>query len=315
MPTLTEVSYSPVVISERNYSPHAVVDWVAFVVKLERASHGGYLKRQLESMGVSRAEPLNMGAGSAATEFRITLQHPQKYDVIREAVTRLEKDYGFAEPPVVDGIEVSVDFWPKDVVLSGREITERLMRSITPPEIYSIRLAKKWESMDLPDRRSEIDPEKTLYIRNIDDSLLWRVYWKRTDETFVGDEGKRVAKPLPESEWRARAEVCLQGKTLAMFDIHQLDDLESFRFERLHTHGYFKFCRKVADVAVLKSNIWVNAVSEKLGIDENSPACVLGMFAMRDKRRRSLKLSRYLETDMELTEAARQALRSLTRRF
>src|SRR5574343_1413739 len=60
----------PIVIPDRDYTARAVVDWVAFVVKLGRTSHGGYLKRLLEPYGVSRVIPLNVGPGGAATEFR-----------------------------------------------------------------------------------------------------------------------------------------------------------------------------------------------------------------------------------------------------
>lgn len=307
---------APVSIPEKNYTANAVVDWVGFVVKLGRASHGGHLKRMLETEGVSRAIPLNAGAGGAATDFKIELQHPEKSDVIRKVTSRLETDYGFVDKPVVTGLEVSIDFWQKDSqALLTEEITKRLMMSITPPVIHNPRLANDTESIVLPDRRATIDPEMTLYVGNNSDDLLWRVYWKRTDETFVGDEGKRQPKPLPQSEWRARVEVRIQGNALASLGIVHPDDLEKASFERLHALGYFKFCRKIDCVAVLASNPWASAAAKSFGIDENSPACVLGMFARRDKRRRLLKLSGYLETDIELTESARLALRGLTRRF
>lgn len=316
MTTSVATLLNPVAVPEKNYTARAVVDWVAFIVKLGRTSHGGYLKRLLEAHGVSRAIPLNAGAGGAATEFRIELQHPERFAVIREVISRLESDYGLAEEPVVTGLEVSIDFWHKEgEELATKDITERLMRSITPPVINNPRLTNGLESIVLPDRRATIDPEMTLYVGNSGDDLLWRVYWKRTDDTFIGDEGERQPKPLPESEWRARAEVRIQGNALVALSIAHPADLESFSFERLHALGYYKFCRKAEGVPVMESNIWVRTMAASLGINENSPACVLGMFAQRDRRRRPLKLSRYLETDTELTEAVRHALRSLTRRF
>ena len=78
----------PVAIPERNYTAHAVVDWVAFVVDLGRTSNGGHLKRLLEALGVSRVIPLNAGAGGAATKFRIELQHPETFSVNRPGFTR-----------------------------------------------------------------------------------------------------------------------------------------------------------------------------------------------------------------------------------
>lgn len=315
MATSVATLLNPVAVPEKNYTARAVVDWVAFAVKLGRTSHGGYLKRLLEAHGVSRAIPLNAGAGSAATEFRIELQHPENFAVIREVISRLEADYSFIERPVVAGMEVSIDFRQKgDEVLTTKEISERLMKSITPPVINNPRLSNGIESIMLPDRRATIDPEMTLYVGNSGDDLLWRVYWKRTDDTFIGDEGERQPKPLPESEWRARAEVRIQGNALAALSIAHPEDLENFSFERLHALGYYKFCRHDSSVPVMNT-IWNRDAARSAGISENSPACVLGMFAQRDKRHRPLKLSRYLETDVELTEAARNALRGLTRRF
>ena len=307
-----------VAVPVKDHTARAVVDWVAFTVKLGRASHGGHLKRSLESFGVSRVIPLDAGAGGAAAKFRIELQHPDRYAVVSKVISRLQSDYGLSVVPVATGMEVSIDFCPKtpDAMGAGtRNITERLMRSIAPPEINNPRLANDTESIVVPDRRAKIDPEMTLYVGNNGDDLLWRVYWKRTDDTFIGDEGKRQPKPLVEAEWRARAEVRLQGNALIALGITHPADLEGFRFERLHTAGYFKFCKKAEGVPVLASSVLVRAMAESLGIDENAPACVLAAFAQRDRRRRDRKLSRYLETDTELTEAVRNALRGLTRRF
>lgn len=188
---------------------------------------------------------------------------------------------------------------------------------LVPPEIINPRLVDgDGAAVVFPDRHFRVDGEKTLYIGNLKDDVYWRVYWKRTNETFVGDDEKRHPKPLPESEWRARAEVHVSGNVLEKLGIKYPADLMHFSFERLHSQGYFKFGRKNDDAAqVLMSNGYSIAVREAFEINENSPAFVLGMFGTFDKRHRDLKLSRYLETDTELTESARLALRGLTSRF
>jgi hypothetical protein len=295
--------------------PVAVVDWVSFIVRLEHTSHGGHLKRKYEAVGVSKVEPLNAGAGGAATEFRFTIQHPERYQVVQDLIDSLHDSHGLSAPPVLDGLEVSADFWPlSDDPAELVDLTKRLMLSITPPVIENPRLANNKKSVVLP-MGKDVDPEMCLYVGNVKSDLLWRVYWKKTDETYIGEENKRLPKPLPKTEWRARAEVRIQGEALTKLGLTTPHDLEHFRFEQLHPLGYFKFCRHATGVAVLRSNIYVQAAAESLGIDEDSPACVLGMFARRDKRRRPRKLSRYLVTDTELTEAARGALRTLSRRF
>lgn len=311
----TPIIVAPHIWPDSILQPIAVVDWISFIVSLERNSHGGYLKCKYESVGVSRVEPLNAGPGGAATEFKFTIQHPKRYKVVQDLIDSLSNSHGFTAPPVFDGLEVSADFWPvSDDPAELAALTKRLMLSITPPVIENPRLANNLKSVVLP-RGKDIDPEMCLYVGNIQADLLWRVYLKKTDETYIGEDNKRLPKPLPRTEWRARAEVRIQGEALTKLGLLTPYDLEHFRFELLHPLGYFKFCRHPTGMAVMKSNRYVQAAAEAMGIDEDSPACVLGMFARRDKRRRTLKVSRYLVTDIELTEAARGALRGLSRRF
>lgn len=295
--------------------PIAVVDWVSFIISLEHTSHGGYLKRKYEAVGVSKVDPLNIGAGMAATKFRFTIQHPDKYQVIQDVIDSLRNSHGFSTLPVLDGLEVSADFWPQsNDPAELAALTKRLMLSITPPVIENPRLANNLKWVLWP-KGTDIDPEMCLYVGNVDSDLLWRVYWKKTDETYIGEDNKRLPKPLPKTEWRARAEVRIQGEALTKLGLITPSDLEYFRFELLHSRGYFKFCRHATGVPVMRSNRYVQAAAEAHGFNEDSPACVLGMFAHRDKRRRPLKVSRYLVTDIELTEATRGALRGLSRRF
>lgn len=308
---VTTSTISPVTLT--SFRTLAVVDWVAFTVHLGRPSHGGYLKRAYEDVGVSRVRPLDVGPGSAATKFWVELQHPDSYQVIKELAENLDAAYGLLAPPILDGLEVATDFWPQADPMDGEEMTRRLMMGMKPPVITNPRLSDAWESITLPDRAG-VDPEMTLYIGNNQDDLMWRVYWKRTDESFVGEDGKRQPKRLPMSEWRARAEVRIRGNALSALGLASTRHLEHFRFERLHALGYFKFSKHAPGVDVMKSPL-VHAAAKSLGIDEYAPACVLGMYGQRDSRRRLLRGSRYLITETELTEATRSALRTLSRRF
>lgn len=299
-----------------NLKAIAVVDWVAFIVRLKRASNPGVLKRKYESIGVSRFEPMDLGPGSAATTFRVVLQHPSKYNVINDLIVDLAGSNGLSETPSsLQGLEVSVDFWPtRDDASVGADITKRLMMELTPPILNNPRLANNIRSIIWP-TGSDISTDYSLYIGNNDDDLMWRVYWKRTDETFVGDDGKRVPKQLPESEWRARAEVRLQGDALASLSLITPMDLETLRFEKLYSVGYFRFCQHATGSDIIASNRFALWAAQKLGVDHESPACMLGKFGCKDCRGRTKKLSSNLLTDAELSDAARSALRGLTRRF
>lgn len=296
------------------FKPRAVVDWIEVVVDLKSSSHGGYLKNAYASYGVSQVLPQDKGPGGAATRFIIRLQNPASSDSIKSFLSDLERAYGLLGEPKLIGLEVSLDLWPVGVELAVLpELTRLLMMGLTPPTITNPRLIGATSSISLPDRHG-LDPEMTLYIGNDADDLLWRVYWKRTDETFIGDDGKRVTKPLPPEEQRARAEVRVRGHALAALGLGSPHDLQGFKFERLYSAGYFKFCCAKPDVAVLDGQ-YVKAAAESLGVDEHSPACVLAKFARLDERKRELKGGRYLMTDERMAEVARGALRGLSKRF
>lgn len=313
---MTTSTIAPVCpIPSGNLHPIAVVDWVAFTIKLKNASHGGHLKRKYEDIGVSHAKPLDAGLGSAAHAFRIVLQHPDKHRVIQDLLTDLERSYGLSEAPALDALEVAVDFWPAGHDAgAAADITKRLMMELAPPLLNNPRLVDDTPPTYMP-TGADIDTCRTLYIGNDHEDLMWRVYWKRTDETFVGDDSKRYAKPLPESKWRARAEVRLQGNALASLALTTPMDLEAFAFEKLYSLGYFKFCHHATGSGVVASNPFALYAAQRLGVDQNAPACMLGKFGRKDSRLRSLKLSRNLLTDVQLSDAARSALRGLSRRF
>lgn len=298
-----------------NYHAVAVVDWVAFTVKLRDASNGGILKRKYEDIGVSHAKPLDAGPGNAAHAFRVTLQHPGKHRVIQDFLDDLERSHGLSEAPTLDALEVAVDFWPTGNDFgAAADITKRLMMGLTPPVLKNPRLVDDTPPAYLP-TGADIDTSRTLYVGNDDDDQMWRVYWKRTDETFVGDDSKRHPKPLLEAEWRARVEVRLQGVALSSLGLVTPMDLATFSFQRLYSLGYFKFCHHATGSSVVASNPFALYSAQQLGVDQEAPACMLGKFGRKDSRGRSLKLSRNLLTDVELSEAARSALRGLSRRF
>lgn len=300
-------------------APVAVVDWVALVVELQRNSNGGYIKGAYQHFGVSHADPLDKGAGSAASKFVIRLQHPASYSVIERLLSDLDAKYGLASVPTLSALEVSIDFYHRHADIAALQaMTERLMVSVVPPVIESPRICgDRFDpaNITLPARGRGIDAEKTLYIGHEGSDLMWRVYWKRTDDTFVGEDGKRVPMPLPPAEFRVRVEVRIQGAALKALNLLSVSDLRDFSYERLHTAGLFKFAMRNKASGPIFPNRYAMNGAKSLGIDDDSPACVLNRFGRRDRRGRVRQLSRHLTTDTELTEATRLALRRLTLRF
>ncbi|MFA7399639.1 MAG: hypothetical protein WCZ98_04065 [Sideroxydans sp.] len=303
-----------ITLKEGFKTPTALVDWVEIRVSLKSKSHPGHIKRAYEQQGVSRATPLDVGDGGAASEFDIRIQHPRNYAAVETIVNDLDASYGFISSPKLIAIEVSIDFYHESADFSAlMAMTERLMLSIAPPVANNPRVHGYSGGLFLS--KDEINATRTLYIGNETDDLMWRVYWKRTDDTVEGLDGRRIAKPLPDSEFRARVEVRLQGKALGLFQIDMVSDLSNFAFEKLHTESLFKFARRDERVGALFTNDYSIYTAKSLGIDDESPAFVLNRFNRKDKRRRDIQLSRSLKTDIELTEASRNSLRRLTKRF
>lgn len=297
----------------------SVIDWVTFIVELERNSHGGYLKATYAGIGVSYVRPLDAGAGGAARRFRFHLQHPATFGVIDALLSDLNENYGLASLAELVAMEVSIDFFHETACpMTLSAMTERLMQAITPPIITNPRVFGGCFDMTggyLPSIRPTVSAERTLYIGNKGEDLLWRVYLKLTDETYEGEDGKRVPKSLPPAEWRVRVEVRLQGGALRDLNLLHVKDLERFTFERLHSAGLFKFTKRVPGAGPLLTNVWSQAAAKSLGNEKNWPSCVVNRFGRRDHRGRVRQISRHLTTDVELTDACRQALRGLTRRF
>jgi len=300
-------------------APRAVIDWVTFVVQLEHCSNGGYLKARYEGIGVSYARPLDAGAGGAAKRFRFHLQHPATFGVIDTLLSDLDENYGLASPAELEAMEVSIDIYHESACpISLSAMTERMMHCIEPPVITNPRIfGDRFDitAGTLPSRGVTVTSDKTLYIGNKGEDLMWRVYLKRTDEVQVNEEGKRMAKPLPPADWRARAEVRLQGGAFRDLSLTFVKDLEGFSFERLYSAGLFKFAKRAPASEPMFTNPWSQTAAKSLGDEAEWPACVVTLFGHLDKRKRECKMSRHLVTDTELSEASRQALRGLTRRF
>lgn len=299
-------------------APIAVVDWIALNIELDQKSNGWSIKKAFEHLGVSYALSIDKGAGGSASKFNLRIQHPTEYAVIEKIISDLDTKYGLVSAPQLSGLEVSIDFHHQTAnVLALEAMTKRLMLSIAPSTIDNPRIiGKRFDfSGGVIPKSSFINATKTLYIGNKQDEVMWRVYFKCTDDTYVGEDNKRVTKTLSPEEFRSRAEVQLQGKILEQLNLVSAGDLQNFHFEKLHSAGLFKFAKRDYSSGQIFTNKFATAGATSLGINDHSPACVLNLFGRRDSRGRARQLSRHLITDIELTEASRLALRRLTQRF
>ena len=301
------------------FRPIACVDWVKLRVRLTRPSEGGKLKGLLEiQFGVSHADPEDAGPGNAASVFVLTVQTSANFQSLSNLMQFLSLRYGLQSEPHIVAIEISIDWKP--AVYESQTLdamTKHLMKSIMPPISNNPRMTKDWRDLEnytLPHKRG-IETDRTLYIGNENDDLLWRSYFKRTNDTYSVANGQRIAKPLPTSDHCARVEVRIKGEPLEKLGLVRLSDLLNFKFEKLQKLRLLRFGKPANPGQQIAQNKYAAVAMAALCIDDLAPACVLNKFGHRDSRGRALDTGKSVVVDTELTESARCALRTLTQRF
>jgi hypothetical protein len=202
-------------------------------------------------------ESVNKDAGHRDDAWLVKFHDPQRWRVER-AVAAVEAEFGLAQEPTVDGLEVAVDFYPRcRTEVARRRMVGILQRHLLVPEEYASHprglprmLVSRggsgviWLHPDgafFNDERKR-DPrtnvmytDRTLQIGEKGVGVGWRVMDKTTDRrTEFGHQD------LPIDQRRARVEVTLNEDALRNLDIHTLEDLQGFAFEKLRAF-YFSF--------------------------------------------------------------------------
>lgn len=292
-----------------SYTCRAVIDWAQVSLELARPTQFRYVQEALEGLGLRKpwVVPLSPGPGGVDRRYSFRLQEPHLRDV-RKGVALLEAKFGLAGEPFIDGIEVSIDFYPKVHSADSRALMVAVLsRHLWPNRnvVSAHRLNRPrfaWDryarasaqvlnlapaDADLllntdGDRPPAIDA--TYYLGQKYAQAMWRVMDKVKDRQHPDRE---IWDDLSEDEKRARVEVMLDRLELKKLGVTSMDKLLALNFAKLQG-SYFQFMLPTfAGTPTFADRFW-----EKKRQRRFLNAGVVGLQAMDDERQRLLKTHR-----------------------
>lgn len=294
------------------FKPTAQVDWAEVQFQVKSRTNLQTVQPKLNRiLDLSEGKNaslfvLDAEAGGAASIFAFRIQDPKRFADIQRVLDELAKRFDLACPPRVTGIEVAFDLFPKKGT-TPREVSEavaHLYKFSTSHPSANHRIYNELQACDVPARlNSLVRAVEAGYCVGVGyqresrskrgtvaaDSISVRWYHKRHDN---GDD-------LPEQQHRARMEITFQGGGLPF---QTLDQLAAFDFNSLQDHFTFRSLKSELDPFV--ADVLMNGA--------------LPLFAKRVRNRREggTRLhSPSTVADAALNDAARRALRSLTKRW
>jgi len=278
----------------------AVVDWIELEIHTAKPTNFPKVQRILrEIFGLSEdkkppfAQPLNEGAGGAATVFRFRIYDPKNWHQVTEILQKLAQTFSFTELPRVTAIEIALDAYSKGEATSYElaELVANYYRSMTRPVSNNRRLYRHYKGGVQP-----IPQQFLSLVRHVSEGWQIAIGDKEAEQYQhmyfkTADQGK----PLSENEHRARIEVTLRGDKLP----HQsLEESQVFDFTSVS--GYFKFRNLTDELSSLLATR-----SQQIG-------------EKKQHNRRGGGTRLYLkptEADAVLNRKAYDALRDLSRRW
>jgi hypothetical protein len=246
------------------YSCRAVIDVVSVTFDLARRTQFRHVQRAIVPLTGRRAlvTPSSPDPGGVSDVFTVILQEPT-LKLLRACEARLKEQFGLVSEPVINELEVSVDFRPKTPSDAHRgRLVAVLSRHLYPNrdvlKLNTTRPRFSWGSkrsqnsftlkrspIKLDDGDMFVNPagdvvppiDATYYIGHRKVAALWRVMDKVIDRQNR-DAGTWI--DLPEKEKRARVEVRLDRLELKSLGMKTLAELSTLNFAQLQGL-YFKF--------------------------------------------------------------------------
>lgn len=309
------------------YRAVAVVDWIRLVVNTQSPTQFQWLQRDLAAiMNLPTDKRIHVkarhpGSGGVSTCFAITFHDGPANNVheLCRIMDELAKRFPLSGQPVVDGIEVALDFYKKGAPGDLLSMTRQLQGCIAAYDGNArLHFPDTGQSITLGSG-VRLDPAKTMRIGHESDDLQWRVYLKTTDN--VKDA---KAQRLPIELHRARAEVTLSHAALAQHahaDCFGMDHLYKLGFQTLAKHLHFRRFKDL-DVLAAGSERRLSFYRAHSSLFE----CVARGLGRAKTRKvdpvtgqvryaRARKHSRWTEAHTELNHIVRDKLSDLTRKF
>lgn len=272
----------------------AVVDWIELRIVTVNPSNSNTVRKRI---GTPYADPLDEGAGGAATVFKFRIHDPASWASINEALERFTVDHPLAEPITVTGIEISLDAYGRyrdreDLV----NMAARFYMFATKVVSGNRRCSNGGETFKELGRHSWLTQRLSegfnVYMGHRDASVKQHIYVKDTDTV----KGERINLPI--DQHRARTEFTLGG-----------DELPHTSLTDWQGHDFTSFA-EFFRYRVLKKNLHPMVRSGLEAIDQ---------IGERRKRQRKCGGVRFFSkstvADTKLNSLAYSALRELTKRM
>lgn len=252
-------------IDLRRFRCKAVIDWADLQVETGRPTQWIWIQHYVEkALGQKLfVAPETVIDDGARTKFVIRIQQPQLRD-FEAIVSAIDKRWGLESLPIIVGLEVSVDFYPRtpspqDLALMFGILVRCHLPSrdvITRPEdrprfaigrgrgsaqhVLAFSKKRPERNNDLliineKDRPAPFDG--TYYVGEEGSACSWRTMIKVID---AQNRATGTQRELPEEEQRVRIEVTLDRVSLAELGISEIKDLVAFKFQQLQG-AFFSF--------------------------------------------------------------------------
>lgn len=275
------------IIDLADYTTKAVIDWIDIHVLLNRKTQFQWLQGDIEKI-IGRKVHVENSLGRAHAndpdeKFVIRFQEPD-IKSLRAIFALIKEKYGLGLDPLIGGIEISVDFYPKthgeyerarmvcvlanhilvkrDVITDHRDRPRAVwgqnkgdyQRLLAGNPNYSEGANRRLLIETEWDHATYSDATVTIGAREAD--VRWRIMDKTID-TQNRDAG--TFKALAEKDKRARVEVTLTGDALSEICPMYFQELTELNFTRLQAR-YFGFVLPTVSGKVVHKTRWREAV-------------------------------------------------------
>jgi len=293
-------------IDLQGYTCRAVIDWISIRLRLQAETQHQWLQRIVAPFLGRKAhiDALDERPGGVSDHFELRIQEPDIL-AVRRICRAINEKYALQAQPIVDAIEISIDFTPKepDDVARAKLLTV-LVRHFQPSrDVMSNRLDRprftfgRGAGMTVGvlghrttagdtdhflistamDRQPYVDA--TYYVGAEDAGMRWRVMDKVLDRQNH-EAGTRLE--LDDAKKRTRIEVTLDRSEITALGVNYLNDLAQFPFSRLQNRAFKFMLPSFHDPARLRAS-WRTAI--KVSRDQERMqkflnAGVIGVMAM-----------------------------------
>ena len=248
------------------FKASAVIDWITLRVSLNRNTQFQWLQREIEPIigRPSYIENIDGDENNSSSRFDIKFQEPEISTLLR-AIAAIETKFGLKLEPSVQGIEISIDFYPKtpddlqrarivrtlmnylhvrsDVVSNFRDRPRTVWgrgEGYTQRLLYNSKYLTDTENNRFlleTDRDRAPYTDGTLEVGEKEADIRWRVMDKVIDSQNIS-AGTFVQ--LDDKFKRARIEVTLSRPEIERIGVNSLNDLRTLSFTKLQGL-YFQF--------------------------------------------------------------------------